>query len=336
MSLRYYYYVVRLLGFLPILMAIQSCSKISDYCGGFVGRNHPPPQAASVGYFMNTFSSQFELIDLADERTPGFEWYLGQFFGWNPTNFKAVALNPGGGITINGGAINTASPNKNGRQWVGVVFGGGAYIEAILRFDPGDTIKNKGAGWPSFWSMGIEHLAGLDAQQWPGEAAGYSHFIEADFFEYDTWPFSSGNTYGGAIHDWYGRYNESCPGKNYCQVSNARGAGSKFTNFVIETPSNDDFDQYHKYGFLWVPATTTAPGYAQYYYDDKATNDKIIWSKYDNQPPPPGTNPWTFGIIDIQHLAILLGTGRNEPMIVKSINVWQRSRENNLCGGITE
>ena len=40
--------------------------------------------------------------------------------------------------------------------------------------------------------------------------------------------------------------------------------------------------------------------------------------------------PWTFGILDQQHVVLILGTGPGEPMTIESVNVWQASAANNL------
>jgi hypothetical protein len=54
------------------------------------------------------------------------------------------------------------------------------------------------------------------------------------------------------------------------------------------------------------------------------------WTKFDNQPPPPTNQPWAFGRLDQEHLVLILGTGPNEPMTIRSVNVWQASDSNNL------
>ncbi len=148
-----------------------------------------------------------------------------------------------------------------------MAFGGGAYFEAVFRFDPEDTINAKGVGWPSWWAMAIEHLAGLPMQQWPGQPSGYDHFIETDFFEYDVWSFSPHNEYGGAMHDWFGIWKSTCP-NNYCNVSNAGGGGTNFSSFQVQTPTSTDFTQYPPRGpsasstsstsrSSWAPARTS-------------------------------------------------------------------------------
>ena len=298
-----------------------------------------PPQAAAAGYTVSTFASTFDRsrVDVNDTRKPGYQWYLGQFFGGAATAPSNLTFNPDGTLALDGAGtsanagINTAAPVSSPARWVGMAFGGGAYFEATFRFDPQDTINANGAGWPSWWAMAIEHLAGLPSEQWQGQPSGYSHFIETDFFEYDVWRFSPHNEYGGAMHDWYGVYNQTCAGAGNCNVSNTGGGGTRFSNFQVQTPASTDFTKYHAFGYLWVPATASSQGLAQYYFDNHATNDAITWSQYTgSESPPPGSAPWTFGVLDPQHIALILGTGSAEPVTLQSVHVWQRSAADNL------
>ena len=297
-----------------------------------------PSQAKAAGYTSETFSSTFaeSTVDTTNSQKSGFDWYLGQFFGGAATPASDLTFNSDGTLTFDGAGtssnagINTAAPSTDAAGWVGLAFGGGAYFEATYSFNPADTIATGGDGWPSWWAMAIEHLAGLPSEQWSGQAAGYDHFIETDFFEYDVWSFSPHNEYGGAMHDWYGIYESTCGG-GYCNVSNSSGGGTSFSDFVVETPTTTDFTTYHAFGFLWVPATGTTKGTATYYFDGKATNDVVTWSQYTgSESPPPGSAPWTFGVLDQQHLVLILGTGGKEPMRLKSVVVWQKSAADNL------
>jgi hypothetical protein len=291
-----------------------------------------PPQASAVGYNTNTFSAVFDenTVDLKDSAEGRFKWYLRQFFGHPQTDASGLDLLPDGSLSMRGPAsLNTAAPLPSG-GWSGVAFGGGAYFEATLKFDPDEVIAANDRQWPAFWSMSLEHLAQLGSEHWEGQPAGFNHFAEADFFEYDVWSSSGRFAYGGATHDWFGVYRKTCP-NTYCRVNNAPGGGTRFRNFVIELPIGTDFKKFHKYGYLWVPATHSTEGYAQYFFDDQPTSDKIAWSAMsDPQSPPPGTAPWTFGIMDQQHMVIILTAGRNQTMVVQSVRAWQLSPAGNL------
>lgn len=300
-----------------------------------------PEPAKSAGYTQKTFESTLskESIDLSDTRRSGYEWYVGQFFGrcstskasfeWSGGEFRLTGIqnecNP-----VGNAHISTAVDRPTGKDWVGLAFGGGAYIEATLSFDPDNTVRAaKGRQWPAFWAMSIEHLAQLSEEQWKGATPGYKHFIEVDIFEYDVWEFAGKKSYGGAVHDWYGRYRDTCPKPHYCRVTNAKNSGTRFDNFIITTPPRTDFKKAHKYGVLWKPASPNKSGTLQYYFDRIPLNDKVDWVKFENQPPPPGEANWTFGIIDEQHLALVLSSGIDQPLTVQNVSVWQNNRCNN-------
>lgn len=305
--------------------------------------NAPTP-AKDVGYFQMTFSSSLApaSIDTSNSQRSGHDWYVGQFFTKCATPQEAVAWREGvfelTGVTDSCNArgdtsIATAVLHDNRKDWIGTAFGGGAYIEAELSFDPQNTISAKQpAQWPAFWAMSVEHLAQLPEEQWAGEDYGYRHFSEVDIFEYDVWSFAGKYSYGGAVHDWFGKYKETCPIPHFCRVTNSAGGGTEFDNFVITTPRGTDFRQPHRFGVLWVPATTTRRGSLTYYFDGRPTNDAVSWTQYEGQKPPPGKASWTFGILDKQHLVLLLSTGVGQPMAVRNVRVWQKDSSQNWYG----
>ena len=178
-----------------------------------------PPQAAAVHYTVRTFSSTFSAseVDITNTSKSGFKWYPWKFFG-STAKLSSIGINADESVTLSGdttgpnGQLATASSTGMPGGFVGAAFGGGGYFEATFRFDPKDVIKNNFKGWPSWWSMAIEHMSGMATRQWPGQQKGYEHFIEADFFEYDLRDYvMSGkwNYFGGAMHDWFGLYNGS-------------------------------------------------------------------------------------------------------------------------------
>jgi hypothetical protein len=287
-----------------------------------------PPQAAAVRYTTRTFSSTFSAnqVDIVNTSKSGFKWYPYQFFGSHP-KLDSLILNSDGSVTLLGdttgpnGELATATVTGTPGEFVGTAFGGGGYFEATFKFDPLDVIRANFNGWPSWWSMAIEHLANLDKRQWPGQLKGYEHFIEADFFEYDLKEYAERgelNYFGGALHDWFGP-----PTGEYDHVTLPHRL------VVRGVPTNTDFTQYHRYGFLWVPATSTQDGYAEYYFDGRRVGRRIAWRQYTNQAPPPKP-PWMFSIMDRNHLVLILGTGPNQPMTVQSVDVWQASHAQNI------
>lgn len=289
-----------------------------------------PAHAASVGYNINTFSSHFDdsTVDLRSSGKPTFQWYPWQLFG-HRANTNAITLNSDGSLTLQGdttgpnGEITTAAPAANGAGFVGTAFGGGAYIEAVFRFDPADVARQNSKGWPSFWSLAAEGSVLQGANQWPGQPSGFQHQIEADFFEYLLLPYHERpNAYGASMHDWYGVRNITC--KGLCQQGMPPSIGKRLA------PPDIDFTRYHRYGFLWVPATGTHMGYARFYLDGQPVGPDQQWTTFTGQAPPPTGQTWAFGILDQQHLVLILGTGVGEPMTVQSVNVWQNSTSQNL------
>jgi hypothetical protein len=308
------------------------------YCDNRGNKNTSPKQAVAVGYTMNVFSSRFnDTIDMSNSGAPGFQWYPFSFYGSKP-NLKAIRPNADGSVTLLGdvtgpnGEIATGWAGPKG--FVGTSFGGGGYFEAELSFNPQDAIKANFAGWPSFWALAREHIDNTGSTQWPGQIAGYDHYIEADFFEYNIYPYTKQlESYGSSLHDWSGVWTP------------ARGYPTNISSDpLVAAPTGTVFTNYHKYGMLWIPATSTTQGYAKFYFDNVQVGGKTLnsslpcrvmrrlrlaefcssaltWDLFTNQIPasfPP------FAIMDKQHLVLILGTGVGIPMNVNSVNVWTK------------
>jgi hypothetical protein len=72
-------------------------------------------------------------------------------------------------------------------------------------------------------------------------------------------------------------------------------------------------------------------GYAQFYFDGVPVGYTYQWQLLPaDATPPPINKPWEFGIIDQEHLYIILGTSPGQPMTVLSVDVWQASTSANL------
>jgi hypothetical protein len=316
-------------------MAKRACLAVTALLSMPVAGVHaatasPPPGAAGAGYTRNTFSSFTPGdIDIDDTGKSGFAWYPYHFFGSRPQS-RNIAINSDGSVTLNGdvtgpnGELSTAAPAKNAAKFVGVAFGGGAYIEAAIKFDPIAARAKNLQGWPSFWALSLEHAA-IGADQWSGKPQGYQHFVEVDFFEYDIDEPGVGlNYYGANMHDWYGVYNKTCAGHAFCD------ARRSYSDVKTAVPPSTDLTQYHTYGLLWVPASAAGGGYAEFYFDRNPVGKKIVWAKFTNQDGAPDGQPWKFGVLDNHHLALILGTGVGKPMTVASVNVWQASDQQNV------
>jgi hypothetical protein len=128
--------------------------------------------------------------------------------------------------------------------------------------------------------------------------------------------------------DWYGDYGIS---NTYWNVQ------SPYLDKTLQFPSNTIYTIPHKYGFLWLPATPTSNGSATFYFDGVPYSSQVIsWNQYQGQAPytnlennAPST-PWSWSLLDQEHVGLIFNTGLNEPMAVTSVNVWQANANWNI------
>jgi hypothetical protein len=122
-----------------------------------------PTNPTSAGFGL-VFSDDFtnpQTIDLTASGNAGFNWYLTKFFGYGTEPASTIAITPDGLVLTpssdSGGNWNiaTAAPANNTQGYVGQAFGGGAYFEAKIKFDP--TTVNFSQGFPALWGFSIEH-----------------------------------------------------------------------------------------------------------------------------------------------------------------------------------
>jgi hypothetical protein len=232
------------------------------------------------------------------------------------TDAAAVQQNSDGSVVIRGGGngynaqIATATPNADG-TYTGTAFGGGGYFEATISF-VGAPVMN--GGWPSFWANDIENQinerTGNGVSQWQGQPQGFVNNIEVDFLECMT----GSGSYGIAMHNWYG-FQSSIQSVNSGNVSGS----------PVSLPAGTDTSKPHKYGFLWVPASGSAKGTGQFFFDGKQVGNTISWNQYNpNTPPPPVVGDTAFSVLDSRNLYLILGTGPSNPMTVSSVTAWQK------------
>ncbi len=354
----------------------------------------PPSEAAGVGYNVNTFSSDSfstSNVDISNSQQPGFQWYKYNLNGttvtsgdlaFTGTNNNVLQMN--GGINSNGEILTAAATNGNS-NWVGTAFGGGAYFEMSVAMPNPSSVCNPNTatcgnggvgGWPILWALTLEGsvvyannscpLPGFSnlysCNNWPGQGAGFNHGMETDWFE---------NHFGyvaPAFHESFGVYNGTCWSGTitgythpYCQFD---------SSLSYAQTSGLDLTQFHRYGVLWVPATSSTQGYEQYFIDDVAQNGTTggahpyqKWTQFVNTNTTanlpnalsnycggtpgntscgstaanPGSPSWAFGVLDTYHRVPILGTnpvsyGSGGPMYLQSFNVWQASAANNLTG----
>jgi hypothetical protein len=301
---------------------------------------HEIPEAAvEAGYKTMVFHDDFEslsTIDIANSRAAGFNWYRATWFtgGRNALDASNISISNGilelGGGTgdLGYGLVSAFDNSKSG--FTGTVFENGGYFEASIRYDPFDCIKAKSTG-PAFWSIAIEHIIDNNASgaaQWPGQPAGFTHFIELDFMEpliRPGRPYRGSKSYQGNIHDWYGIWN--------AEIRQWTNNISNRSNDVIWVGSVD-WNEFHTYGLLWVPQSDTKPGHVTWFFDNQAMSS-IYWLGPPGSPPLPGEREQkltpasaaqataTYSILDSQHLALSLSTETAWPMFIDWVKVWK-------------
>ncbi|WP_145984418.1 hypothetical protein [Bradyrhizobium nitroreducens] len=223
------------------------------------------------------------------------------------------------------GAMTTVTKISKWPYFAGVAFGGGAYFEAEISFDP-ERVNLREGVWPAWWSLTLESILEVPETFWRGQPPGYFNTIEVDFFEYDLQGsrLRTRNQYGAGIHHWYGTRG-MCPKTPLC------GHGSPYASGIQTGPSDIDWMKFHKFGALWIPATADRPGSMTFFLDGKQSNQSITWTMFKDEPPPPTSKtPWAFGPLDSLHLILVLSSGKSSPIRVRSVEVWQTDDSRNI------
>jgi hypothetical protein len=298
-----------------------------------------PSNITSYGYDL-VFDTEWN--DTSDVNTsatpgPGSKFYTRLFSKWGGAS-NAPSLSVSGGVlTIGGGQISSIAPTSSGTSFVGTSFQGGGYFEARLAWNRSGDVANPSKPisdtnwWPSFYSVPAEYFTG---SQWPGQATGYTHFVENDWFE--AW---SGNYYGATVHDWWGDYSSAgCNGIStplgYCEISNdgtstvhptdpALDGVAKNQNRVSMGTSNPA--GFHIIGALWVSAKHSASGfgYVEYFFDGAYTGVWKSWKPLPSGLAPPPSLPYIFSELDDNHSVIFIGAPSNQVLQVDWIHAWQ-------------
>lgn len=287
----------------------------------FQYRSVPAP-ARKVNYLTNSYFLDFSK-DQFREMPWGFErhWVPFRFFGYKfPLKNISSLLNEPGirltGVSQFANAHISSARQSNGLPgFNGIAFGGGAYIEAEMRFDP--SVISTLNGWPSFWALSLCGLISpVECNHWNGQPEGFQNNVELDIFEYLTGDSAS---YATALHHWYGIPAMTCPNRA-CKISSAYSLNKKYF------PIDFDFDEFHRYGVLWVPATNLYPGYVEFYLDGDLMAGAVSWNLFDSRyAPTDSAQDWAFSVIDRQIFILVFGAGAYQHLDIRGVSVWQKS-----------
>ena len=303
-----------------------------------------PAPASANGFTVHTLSTQSfntSNVDTAATYASGFQWYIWNYFGHteSPSNISvAGGILSAHGTTGPNGQIVSAAFKATSPGYVGTAYGCGGYFTAQIAFNSLAVDLTK--GHPSWWMFALEHgspgflISGSPTtQQWTGQSINprsYDHYSEIDQFEYDRVGYPYG--YGGQAVDWYGQFGITCA-TGYCLYLQP-------LNQTVRSPAaGTDWSLYHTIALLWIPAVgggSPTNGSLTFYFDDVQQGSSVSYSQFVNDgvqtPPPTASTPWTFGVIDIQHMILAIGAGINGSgaINVKSVDVWQNSSACNV------
>lgn len=283
--------------------------------------------------FFDDFTST-ATIDMANAQVDGFNWYREQWWGNGTTNLDNISQS-GTVLTLGGGTgrgrLQSAIASANPQNYIGNGWGGGAFFEARMKFNPTNTNISGTFGIYLFSLPHIYDNPAVGDAKWPGQAPGYSHFTELDMFELSGFEpdnsYNGHHTFQGTVHDWSGTYNGTLWQRNIYNANSLQDVGAP-----------PDWTAFHTYGVLWVPRTGTTPGFVRWYFDG-APLGAAYWIGQIDAPPLPGEGTSftsttvdqstaglatrTFAILDRHQLAMQLDGNPTLPILIDWIKVWR-------------
>jgi hypothetical protein len=287
------------------------------------------PGASGYKLVFSEYFTDMYKFDLNNTRAPGYTWYMDRFYWNTPAPPNSVSLGPNG-LVLSDTIATAGLSGARGSPMVGKAWGGGAYFEAEILFNP-DQVFIENGDWPAFYGLSWE-FAG-DTDQAPGKPLGYKHFGEIDFMEYGFWNHLGQppdyRFFWQTIHDFYGVQNVTCSGRSYCQIMN---------NNTSSYWAGDahDIHGWHRYGALWITGKRHSQGSVQEYIDGKPLGGPVSWglvtwpAGQGNVTPP--TSQTAYSILDRNHSAIVLQGSLFAPITVKYVKVWQLPRIGTCVG----
>ena len=268
-----------------------------------------PPVAAAVGYNTLTFFDDFDSISTIDAQNTGnasqYKWFTA-----NP-GYSQGAVLPASDISVTNSTLALSTDvsgvgygistfdSSNKINWSGTGFANGFYIEINASFDPSLALRaNAPDPWPALWMEGYLGIAGRNVELDLFEAIPSGPgTIAPSFFVNDWVPNAQ-----GVFHPYYLPYGKS-------------------TNATLGNP---DYSQMNTYGTLWVPAADNGGiGLIERFF-----NGVLIPSETVTYTPGVGN----YATLDSDIFGLILGAGKNWPLNVGSVEVWQASVSDAITG----
>lgn len=254
---------------IPVSSQCTSTNSGSQLVAIPCGIESVPPQASAVGYLTQTLasslvSSEFNFGPCTSAST----WAGLNFNSQTPSTSASVSFAGPGystiGVANERAEFSSACQDPVGTQnWHGTVYGGGGYFEMIGAYNTNTLQGLSPSSWPSFWCVDIECNKGVMSGfidpncWWNGQglitSSIYAHPVEVDIFEGDAWSFSSpghSDWIADTMREAWGIFGSTCTA--YCAITTPITVRPEY-----QTIGQQDYNQFHRYGFLWVPATST-------------------------------------------------------------------------------
>jgi hypothetical protein len=282
------------------------------------------PGAGGYQLVFNDDFTDVGTIDVNNSGVGGYNWCMDKQFWAKPSAPNSVAMTPDG-LVLSASITTACLSGVRGSPMQGRAWGGGAYFEAAITFNPGLVIAANG-DWPAFVGLSWE-MAG-DRDQAAKQPSGYVHYGELDVMEYGFFNYAGQppnlNYYWQTLHDFYG----------YPVSGTLSPPQIENNNVSAISASPGGIAGPHRYGALWISGRRNRPGSVQAYFDGvpmggPVTTGLVTWPGGKGNVTPP-TDETVFSIFDLQHFFLGLQGSAIAPITVRNVQVWQTTAGNML------
>ena len=265
---------------------------------------------------VNDSFTSLSTIDVNNTQSSGYLWYVAPWAGSTTTPSSDLAITSSALTISDGGEIQTAIPGVSSTGWMGTGWEGGSgiYIEASIAMQNVGNINS--TAWPAFWLQDLTTESGVgDAM--PGNS-GHTEGVENDILEYNpSSGFWGSDDYASTLHDW----------------TDGSGNLDNSNNALICPTVGTDFTAYHKYGMLWVPASSSNSycGYRQCFFDGQPMAAAMWIGNQDYTAgvfPPTVASMGSYMFSDMDHhpLDLILSAGPGSPTVsIQYVHIYAAS-----------
>jgi hypothetical protein len=261
----------------------------------------PPKAAVSAGYATPALIDHFDTDTTSESSPSGHNWYTFNPYGgpeltrgqYTVADGKLQILTDVSGYSFGLTTINSLTPTLSrpgaiaGNSGKGVIFQHG-YFECRMRFNATLSPRTaKHQSWPAFWANGIS-----------GPQAQIDTYAELDFIE--AYPVAAAPFVSVicTVHEWTRGWTPD-------RKPNGRNGNVQNSNNTVAAPYMFRPSDFNTYGCLWTPR-------------------EVTWFLNGRLGPTVPVGPDTpYEAISAGAMYLVLGTGKNWPLVVDYVHVWQ-------------